>query len=238
MANIGFWAGVHGRAADYAFRTSRHFFERGDKSDNKAYRPWELVDPAHWPADLADKISGRSEDRRTASDDIKALRAMVPSIGPERVAHGRYLRREGMRFGNCGEMTCVALSYAADFSASGTPLWLVRMARPADHHFMLIGPRPHRPDGAPPRIIDLPYLMASAPEHPEATYAVDVWAGVCCHASEYAMRLSAQLQKWSGKGKHVWYNRTKQWVDPAGPYLTGLLQADMTLMECTEGISL
>jgi hypothetical protein len=131
-------------------------------------------------------------------------------------------------------MTCVALSYAADFAASRTPLWLVHLAQPADHHFMMIGPRPHHPAGVPPKITDLSYLMALPPWDPQATYVVDVWAGICCHASEYEMRFRAQMQKWSGQLKFVWHFDAEGWVDPAGSYLSGLLAADMRLVDCTE----
>jgi hypothetical protein len=232
MANVGSLVGTTGSVAAFAFYKARAWYKGGDKSVNKSrYTDYLDLDPEEWPLELAGKIKRRIGDIELSDKMIDAVR-QGPYNVEQSVAHGKLLRDNFITAGNCGEMSCVALSFAAEYGRRGNQLWMAALDDPADHQFALVGPAPPPlPRYRLPTISDLNHLTAGTTNHIDGLYVVDVWAGICCHASEYEMRFRAQMHKWSGQGKRVEY--ANEWRDPvAAGYLSVQLAATIALHPC------
>jgi hypothetical protein len=225
MAKVGALTGKNGEIADYAFRHGRKWYKEADKSNNKKYDYGP--DESQWPAEMADKIrrrnAGVADHTETRLDD---LRDSLPHNPYDSRFRGKQLRNEGIKYGNCGEMCCVAMSYAAEapgYDADATPLWQVILAPPSQHFFVMVGPA--LPNAKTLGLRDLAQATPGGDADANGRYIVDVWGGICCHASEYPSLFELQMNEWSENRKRV--SVGGNWVDPAAEYLTATLAARM-----------
>jgi hypothetical protein len=233
MAKYGTLIGTHAGIARDAFVRARAWYKGAEKSGNKAYGGWLRVDEAEWPADLADKIRRSRERAAQAQQKIfRTFNALSRYDAGMSAAQGRFIRERELKAGNCDAMTSVAISFAADEIAGATEIWHVSLGGLADHAFMLVGPAPTLPGDAGVSIRDLNQLTAGVTHGANALYVVDVWAGICCHASEYEHLFSQQMREWGELRKEV-FSPTDGWRDPSTPgYLEVTLTAPMNLTRC------
>jgi hypothetical protein len=233
MANIGCLIGTSGSVASIAFIQARRWYKGATKSGNKLYFQPAEDDATPLPEGWAERSRRRGLGRGVADPFIGMVRGLHPNRFDDRVAYGVSLRANEVRSGNCSEMSSVALSFAARLTRADAPLWFVGLERPADHAFMMVGTVPPVPEGSPgPVVSDLTHMTAGTTNHIDGLYVVDVWAGICCHASEYASRFSQQMHEWSGQGKRVSFHDA--WVNPsAAGYLSVHLGAPMLLQSCS-----
>jgi hypothetical protein len=226
MANVGPLFGTTGRVAFLAFRNARFWFKTGDKSNNKVYGENSSMDPA--------KIQRRAVGIERGDPKRGDIRKWPYQFGGS-VAFGNRLIDQSIKVGNCSEMSCVALALASKLCSVDTPLWLGVLDEPADHTFALVGTAlPRLLGNRPTRITDLNRLTSGTASDGDGLYVVDVWAGICCHVSEYESRFRSQMQKWSGQGKLIDTDDDGM-LDPAGSFLSTHMNATLVMHRCTEG---
>lgn len=154
---------------------SRAFLKGGAKASNKLYDPTINAEKA------------RSADhRREAGVMLYGLRGYHSSF----VMTGQIMRETGNTWANCLESTCLAASFVGEHLPNH-PM-TVGHAVEGDHGFLIVGSPP--PDG-----ITVDGLARMSRQTP--SYAVDVWAGICCHSSEYPAQLREKMQAWEQQGK-------------------------------------
>jgi hypothetical protein len=177
------------------YRSARQFYKNKPKSDNKVYG--------------GDAALEKRENRATRILEG----AHFPSLrqaGMTLLQAGTYLRQTQNGRGNCGEMTCVALSFVAEMLPDVASCFCL-LTRPANHNFLIVG--------APPP----PATIASLITFDEESYVLDVWAGVFCRTCDYYFFFVAKMQRWSFQGKYV---RTRDGVrNPFGAYAQEIVNA-------------
>ena len=158
------------------FEMTRAFYKGHLKSANKAY-----------PYSEGTREKKRTEDSFTANKQISDLRDMLDVSKRSPQENGEYLYKNDVRYGNCAEMTCVAL-YLADtqFHINKSQLFLATL-RGLDrssngvefgHDFALI-------------------------KLDDGKWCVDPWANICCSLSEYQTEFRKQMEHWTQKGKRL-----------------------------------
>jgi hypothetical protein len=116
-------------------------------------------------------------------------------------------------------MSCVAISYFYEQMRHATA-YLVAIGRPGDHGFVLVGTRPR----VFRSVADLAKVSPS-----EDSWAIDVWANVFCHSSQYENRFREKMAKWDDDGKEVHMNG--RWRSPAGTYVDINMAAPLTYFD-------
>jgi len=176
------------------YDASRKFLKKGAKADNKSYDG-----NINWPK------------RVDADQRIEAGKALA-SIRESNVSYvtlGQLMRETGNTRGDCGEMTGLAASYVAEYMPDVNMAvgwaWPIEGHRAMErsHVFLVVGAL-----GNTPATVN---ELTNASEQ-ERSYVIDVWAGVCCHASDYPEKLQEKMSKWTHDGKIV-----GRVVDPENP---------------------
>ena len=188
--------------AKQSYDLARRFYKPGIKSGNKVF-----IAGAH-PA----KVQKRN-DRMAAAQALPFLR----DLGQREITLGLLLRQSGNTAGNCGEMASVAASFLWE-NHPGTRVTRISLPREVDHTFLILGQAPR-----PGTTVDsLRNVSRDVP-----SYVVDVWAGVCCHVSDYPRRFGEQMLKWQAQGKRFLHPE-RGLVDFNGQGMTDFLAASLT----------
>jgi hypothetical protein len=211
MATVGTVMGTTGWVAQEAFAQARSWFKSGEKSFNKKYFAGTDAEPVTDPVS-AERFSRRETNAAEVAGKIRPLRMTLPGYKAAARDAGDSLVRSEIKYGNCPEMSCVAISFAAKLIATlpdkDKPAMYYVEIPFADHALVLVGPKPEGED------VTIASLRSTGGAG-GGPYIVDVWSGVLCLASEYEMLFKQQMEKWSGQGKKIQVMGT--WVNAAGP---------------------
>jgi len=159
---------------------AREFLKNGAKAYNKRY------DEKRLPHQAA-MVDVR---RRAVLESLPFVRNLKPK--PSFLSRGNLMRETGNTFGNCADATAVAASYFNEHMPD-VKTAIASAPEPTDHAFLIVGQ-----DAAKGSIWDLKRVSSK-----EAVYAVDVWAGVCCHVNQYPDRLERQMAEWEKDDKLI-----------------------------------
>ena len=162
------------------YKQARAFFKGGAKADNKFYDPVEFPQKAK-----AAKHRIKSGKPLTADD----ARDKFPSHA---IGYGQAMRETGNTYGNCGEATAVAASFVAQ-RMQDVEL-AVASTSPCDHAFLVVGATPME------KLTVSDFSQVSKQSN---VFVIDVWAGICCHASDFPTNLQTKMQKWDEDGKRI-----------------------------------
>lgn len=123
--------------------------------------------------------------------------------------------RPQQRWGNCTEMAIIAGVIAHErFQVTKDWIYIVEMARPADHAFCVIS-------NPQPTWGSIAELRPGA--RPDGAYVLDLWLDTFCLASCYFGEAQAHLQKWAGQSKRITWDSPATgpgWYFPTGTYKT------------------
>jgi hypothetical protein len=174
---------------------ARAFYKRQAKSSNKVYRP---------PADM-DKLM-----RRMSGVMLGISMRRIRGHGLSAIAAGRSLRSSLNTFGNCTEMSCVAISFALEHM-QGEPVWICSLENPGDHTFVVVGD-PVNIDGS--TIEELQSTFN--PNLP--TYVLDVWCGIFCQVSDFYYDYIRKMKRWTDQHKFVMQPSPSGESEPVKPF--------------------
>lgn len=158
------------------FDDSRAFLSDGAKANNKSYDP--NINPQK-----ATDASYRIE----AGTILRGLRDQHLSF----VTTGQLMRETGNTFANCQEATSLAASYVAERMPDA--VMTVVLLGMGDHCFLIVRP--------PYEITSLDSLRYT--DGSTRSFAVDVWAGICCHTNEYPDQFREKMSTWERQGKLI-----------------------------------
>lgn len=205
-------------AAREAFTRARRFYKGGVKGANKQY-DLTLPLPQYSPEELQ---RARHRNANAAFFLRCYQQRTLLRTGPTRFSYlgaGNRLRFTGDSRGQCGEMSCVAISCFCELMPRA-PVYLVAIGDPGDHAFVLVGTRPR----VFRSVADLAKVSPS-----DDSWAIDVWANIFCHSSQYENRFREKMAKWDDDGKVVHMGR--RWRSPAGTYVDINMTAPLTYFD-------
>jgi hypothetical protein len=203
-------------AAREAFTRARRFYKGGIKGANKQY-DLTLPLPQYSQAQLQ-----RARHRNANAELFLRFYHgghLIRGLGFTFLGAGNALRAAGDSRGQCGEMSCLAISCFYE-QMRHAPANFVAIGYPGDHAFVLVGMRPR----VFKSVADLAKVSPS-----DDSWAIDVWANVFCHSSQYANRFRDKMVKWDDDGKEV--NMHGRWRSPAGTYIDINMTAPVTYFD-------
>jgi hypothetical protein len=187
--------------AKQCFNDIREWYSGSAKSANKLYMP---------PAS-PEKI----ERRRTGASYARNAMLSLRNTDRPAVDYGLHILSHGFKFGNCWEMTCVAAAHV-DAHYPGARMQVCSLDDPGDHVFLHLGVPLN--DGE-----TMQSLFSVFVEH---SYVIDIWSGIVCHVSDYALDFTNKMKKWEANNKHIGLP-TYGLVMPTGGYLDDALSSEI-----------
>lgn len=159
------------------FAEARAFYKGHNKSGNKAY-----------PGSEKPRHVTRTEKSFSANQQISDLRNKLDFSKKSPRENGEYLYNNEVRYGNCAEMTCVAL-YIADarFSIDKNLLFVASM----------------RGLEKSSNGVEFGHEFALIKLNNDEKWCVDPWADICCRLPEYSTEFRKKMQHWTQKGKRL-----------------------------------
>lgn len=168
------------------FEYSRSNFSGSLKSSNKVYS-------YEYGSSSDRKKTDRLNLSQRADNAIEVYRSRGYS------AEDLLAKKVEDRAGNCGEMTKMALHYAALHRISD--VWRVSTddlgGNAVDHVFCVVGL-----PSSPPRLGFIS-SMASQAGHTMQAYVCDAWAGIVCPYQQYPHLFLQKMARWERQGKEI-----------------------------------
>jgi hypothetical protein len=201
--------------AKTAYNNAREFYKGGIKSSNKEYND------AFSKQGQADQLVSAMADTRKSLDSNQAYtrveerynHCQLSSKEAKRISaanktplqFGTEMVNAGNTAGNCGEMACVVLHFAAKQGILPSEMWHVT----AYNHTTTSLFKGRMEFGHSWAQLGNPQSKFGA------VFFADPWAGVFCLHNQYAAALKFQLDKWQRQGKrvHVNWANTSGWMN-------------------------
>jgi len=162
------------------YQQARAFFKGGAKADNKFY------DIVGFPA------KAKAAKHRIQSGKQLTADGARDKFSSHTIGYGQVMRETGNTYGNCGEATAVAASFVEQ-RMQDVEL-AVASTSPCDHAFLVVGTTP----AAGLTVSGLGQIPRQ-----RNVFVIDVWAGICCHASDFPTHLQTKMQNWQTNGKRI-----------------------------------
>jgi hypothetical protein len=203
------------QAAENTHEAVRAWYKSQYKSSNKRYAQ----------SLNSEKAVRRNQNAEQVNAWLRHTRAYSAGFGqqyPESklyVMHGLALVNSNFRFGNCGEMTAVALYFLRIRMADANIAYAHLLEGSGDHAFAVVG------DTSLPLTMfdDLATLQPN-----KDTFIVDPWANVFCDIKEYPAKFRKKMDDWTNQGKLVVNGR--QTLTPNGLWMTQVAESKVHLI--------
>lgn len=169
------------------------------KSSNKSYPSPRLEEVEKDPADP--KYLARKANIQKSRAALKAFREWFNNSSPLLRDYGSELLSEGMRAGNCMEMTAVVISiFTQDalLRSKFEKVYLAYLNDPGDHGFAVLSV-----DGSAPKWMNISAMLSGSESYENNFWAVDCWFNIASPAHLFCGLVRQKLQKWEAAGKMI-----------------------------------
>ncbi|NRO98876.1 hypothetical protein GWC77_23485 [Paraburkholderia sp. NMBU_R16] len=168
------------------FLDARNYYKGGEKSFNKLYLPLDGT---------SSKSNHRYINASTSYTSMREVRRMNYHRTPVQKGHTLFVGQS--KYGACHEMSNVA-AFLINCRFPDADIYTIDIGS-STHRLLVVGQQPSRES-----IEHWHHQILSD------SYAVDVWAGICCPVNEYPEKIAIKLDKWGKSGKVI--------VEPGEPW--------------------